>query len=493
MLLIELDPKDGRPAYLQIRDRIVEMVDLGALSPGDRLPPTRVLAETAGVHRSTVIRAYDEIRALGYLDSRPGSYTTVRHRARPPATSAGATAINSNPIVDWSAVAKASTGDRHIRSMSSLQRHDDSELIDFEQLTADPALAPTDTLRSCLRQVMSDSGSDALGYADPVGWPPLRSAIAARLQSHGVAVGEDEILVTNGAQGAIDLALRFLVRNGDTVAVEAPTYGMLHPLLALHGARTVEIPMTADGMDLDRLGDALERHSPRVVYSMPNFHNPTGITTDQRHRERLLGLCEHHRTPIIEDGFEEEMKYSGRAVLPVKSMDSGGIVLYVGTFSKVVFPGFRVGWIAAHLQAIERLSAIQHASNLATTSVAQATAERFCRRGDFELHLRRIHRIYRRRMQALLDGLDRHLPPTVRWTRPVGGYTAWLTLPSPVADELAICDRLDRAGVRAAPGCRFYATPPKHAHLRLSIACIDEKAIKEGSRRLGRVLSDLES
>lgn len=491
MLLIELEPKDDRPAYLQIRDRIVELVDRGALEPGDRLPPSRILAETIGVHRSTVVRAYDEIRALGYLDSRPGSYTTVRRRARPPATLAGVTTAKNDPIVDWAAVARASTGDRHIRSLPAFPGPEETALIDFEQLTADPTLAPTNTLRSCLRQVMSDSGSGPLEYADPAGWPPLRSAIAARLRSHGVAVGDDEILVTNGAQGAIDLALRLLVRPGDAVAVEAPTYGMLHPLLALHGAKAVEIPMTDDGMDLDRLAEALERHSIRVVYTMPNFHNPTGITTDQHHRERLLKICERHRAPIIEDGFEEEMKYSGRAVLPVKSMDSGGIVLYIGTFSKVVFPGLRVGWIAAPHQAIVRLSAIQHASSLATASVAQATAERFCRRGDFELHLRRIHRIYRRRMQVMLDGLGRHLPSDIDWTRPVGGYTLWLTLPDPIEAEDNIVQALLDAGVRVAPGRPYYATPPRHAHLRLCIACVNEEDIKEGCHRLGRVLSDL--
>jgi len=490
MLLIELDPQDDRPAYLQIRDCIVDLVDCGGLTPGDRLPPSRILAETVGVHRSTVVRAYDEIRALGYLDSRPGSYTTIRHRARPPATSSGAATVETDPILDWAAAARGSTGVRHLCSMQTSSGHNESELIDFDQLTADPTLAPIDTLRSCLRQVMSDSGSVALEYADPAGWPPLRSAIAARLRSHGVAVGDDEILVTNGAQGAIDLALRLLVRSGDTVAVEAPTYGMLHPLLSLHGAKALEIPMTDDGMDLDRLAEALECHSPRVVYTMPNFHNPTGITTDQHHRERLIDLCESQRTPILEDGFEEEMKYSGRAVLPLKSMDSGGIVLYVGTFSKVVFPGFRVGWIAAPHEAIERLSAIQHASNLAASTITQATAERFCRRGDFELHLRRIHRIYRRRMQVMHDKLDRHLPPDVDWTRPNGGYTLWLTLPDPVEAEEDIVGTLLDAGVRVAPGRPYYATPPRSAHLRLCIACVDEESIRKGCRRLGLVLHD---
>lgn len=491
MLLFELDPENPLPAYLQIRDTIVARVDDGTLLPGDTLPPTRVLAESLGVHRSTVIRAYDEIRALGYLESRPGSYTTVRRRA-PLATEPGATLESESPtFINWARASRSLPIEPPPFDQPANLEESADRPIDLERLAADPALAPTEELRRCMKHLMSRTGSEVLDYAHPAGWLPLRETIASRLRAHGVSVGVDEILITNGAQQGIDLALRLLVRPGDRVVVEVPTYGMLHPLLQLHGARPTEITMTEHGMDLDRLEDELERRQPRLVYTMPNFHNPTGITTRQPHRERLLALCEKWKIPILEDGFEEEMKYFGKAVLPIKSMDHRRLVLYVGTCSKVVFPGFRVGWIAADRTAIERLTSIQHVTSLAANTIAQATAARFFQRGEFESYLRRIHRVYRRRMQILLDGLEASLPRDVQWTRPQGGYTAWLTLPSPVADEPTICDRLDRAGVRAAPGCRFYATPPKHAHLRLSIACIDEEAIKEGCRRIGRVLGGL--
>jgi DNA-binding transcriptional MocR family regulator len=171
-------------------------------------------------------------------------------------------------------------------------------------------------------------------------------------------------------------------------------------------------------------------------------------------------------------------------------MDRHGTVLYVGTFSKVVFPGLRVGWIAAPKTAIEVLTSIQHASCLAASTLAQAGAERFCRGGDFEAYLRRIHRIYRRRMQVMQEALTQQLPTTVQWTRPVGGYTLWLTLPGTVEDESDWCERLARAGVRTAPGSRFYGRKPSRGHLRLSIACVDEEQIREGCRRMGEVLAE---
>jgi GntR family transcriptional regulator/MocR family aminotransferase len=191
----------------------------------------------------------------------------------------------------------------------------------------------------------------------------------------------------------------------------------------------------------------------------------------------------------VEDGFEEEMKYFGQAVLPVKSMDSQGIVLYVGTLSKVVFPGLRVGWIAAPREAIMRLADIQHTSCIAGNTLAQAAAARFCTGGEFEAYLRRIHRVYRRRMQALLRALDGHMPAGVTWTRPSGGYTVWLTLPEVDGSERDVVERITAAGVKVGPGRRYFAHPPATLHLRLSIACVDEEHIENGCRRLGRALA----
>jgi DNA-binding transcriptional MocR family regulator len=491
MLLLTIDRASGLPAYRQIGERIVSLVDEGALRPGDRLPPTRVLGATLGVHRSTVVRAYDELRALGYLESRTGSYSTIRRRERPPTTlHADRTAEERSPI-NWRTVVRPSIRALHAHAaMATIKAPPPRDVIDLDRLSADPTLAPDDDLRRCLKSVLVRTGGAALDYANAAGWRPLREVIAARMCSHGVAVSPDEVLITAGAQHALDLLLRYLTSAGDRMVVEAPTYGMAHSLLRLHDIEPAEVPLLDDGIDLDRLTRVLKRgRRPKLVYTMPNFHNPTGITTDQQHRERLLLLCEEHRIPLVEDGFEEEMKYFGQAVLPVKSMDSRGIVLYVGTFSKVVFPGLRVGWIAAPREAIERLTDIQHASCIAGNTLAQAAVARFCTGGGFEAYLRRIHRVYRRRMQTLLRGLEVHMPDGVTWTRPSGGYTTWLTLRKVGMSESDLVEKITAAGVIVGPGCRYFARPPAALHLRLSIACADEKRIEKGCRRLGRALA----
>ena len=496
MLLLTIDRTSGVPAFRQICDRIVALVDEGGLRPGDRLPPTRLLGVSIGLHRSTVVRAYNELRALGYLESQAGSYSTIRRRERPPTTLRAASDRPDASLIDWNAATRPAIRALHAHAaMETVKAKPPRDVIDLDRLSADPSLAPDADLRSCIKSVLVRAKGAALDYADAAGWRPLRDLVATRLRSHGIGVSSDEILITAGAQQALDLLLRYLTSPGDRIVVEAPTYGMAHSLLKLHGLEPVEVAVLDDGMDLDRLQQVLRRvrRRPKLVYTIPNFHNPTGITTDQQHRERLLVLCEEHRIPVVEDGFEEEMKYFGQTVLPLKSMDSRGIVLYVGTFSKVVFPGLRVGWIAGPREAISRLTDIQHASCIAGNTLAQAAAARFCTGGDFEAYLRRVHRVYRRRMQALTGGLEKHMPEGVHWTRPRGGYTAWLTLPEASGPESKLVEKLAAEGVKVGPGCRFYALPPSAPHLRLSIACATEERIESGCLRLGRVLAALPS
>lgn len=491
MLLVPIDRASTTPVFRQICDRIAEMVEEGTLGPGDRIPPTRVLAHRLAVHRSTVVRAFDELRALGYIEATAGSYTTVRRRTRWPRARVQNDAHPAGPGLDWDS--RTATGARAVLGHPAMELSRDTvdhNAIDFEHLSADPKLAPTEEMRRCLKQTLLQGGNRALDYSDPAGWHPLRQVIATRLGHHGIAVSPEEVLITGGAQQALDLILRLLTERGDRVVVESPTYGMAHALFRLHGVQPLEIPMTREGMDLSRLEGVLSRERPRFVFTMPNFQNPTGITTSQLHREHLLTACERHGVPIVEDGFEEEMKYFGQAVLPVKSMDVNGIVLYVGTFSKVVFPGLRLGWIAASRSVIDALTQILHASCLCGNSLSQAAAARFVAGGAYELYLRRVHRVYRKRMQTMMAALESHLPEECQWPVPEGGYTAWLSAPGAQWSEAEISAALARAGVLAAEGRRFFLSPPQAPHFRLSISQTDEEQIEEGCRRLGRVFRE---
>jgi DNA-binding transcriptional MocR family regulator len=295
--------------------------------------------------------------------------------------------------------------------------------------------------------------------------------------------------VTNGAQQALDLLIRVFGRPGRSVVIEAPTYSLIIPLLRLNGAAATAVPMREDGMDLDRLSKVFEKNNVAFVYTMPNFQNPTGITTGHDHRARLLGLCRARRVPIVEDGFEEDMKYYGKVDLPIKSMDLGNVVIYVGTFSKALFPGLRVGWIAADRDCIRRLTAVKRLTDLTSNHLAQVFMHRFCEEGHYDKHLRRLHRAYRKRLDLTLQTMRETFPNSVTWTEPPGGYILWVKMPKRLS-RAELEAFLEPYGVIVSAGQNYFLGAAPSEHFRLCIARTDEVEIREGVGRLGRALRD---
>lgn len=468
MLLPKLDPESPLPLYRQIAKQLAAHIAAGTLAAGEELPSTRRLARQLAINRSTVCRAYGELLASGHLASRVGGKTTVRaplaraerHEAPPPARAGEARQVGA--------------GD-----------------IDFRPLSPDPRLAPLDALRRAFNAALSDEGEALLDYGDPRGYAPLRAWIATRMAGLGAPRSSNEILLCNGVQHALDLLLRSRVKPGDTVFVEDPGYSALLPLLARHGARAVGIPVREDGLDLAALSRALAATRPSLIYTMPNFQNPTGITTGIAQREALVALARAHAVPLVEDGFSEELKYFGRAVPPLAALDSGETVIHLGTFSKLLSPGLRVGWIAAPAAQIDALAALRRDTELCGNPLAQAALHRFCRSGALDRLLRRLHAEYRRRMQCLLRAARIHLPAAgVRTTHPQGGFVFWFELDLPSEREVELLDAFAAAGVWLTPG-----TPSRVGHsaqqrcaFRLSIARCDEVAIATGLQRIGAVL-----
>ena len=483
MRVLKLDPTTRVPMFSQIVNQVIAQVDSGDLRLGDRLPASRRLAEDLGINRSTVVRAYQELWSLGYIETRPGGYSTVRARLQ----MAELPGSDRKGIIDWRQFAENAqvpVTDPHPVS--------DSGLIDFSRLVPDERLYPTEPFRLSLNRVMRREGKRLLGYGDPLGYPGLRRYIAKRMRLHGVSVAPEQVMLTTGSQNAIELILKLMTRRGSAIAVESPTYSAVLPLLRYHGLSVLGTPMKEDGPDLDVLEQIFRKASPALFYTIPNFHNPTGITTGQTHRERLLELARKHRIPLLEDGFEEEMKYFGRGVLPIKSMDRDGLVIYVGSFSKVLFPGIRVGWVAADHACITQLADLRRATQLTGSPLIQAGLAEFCESGEYDRHIGRIHRDFRKRMQTALRSL-RQLPETadrLTWTQPSGGYTLWLKVHDRKRSEQEWISCFTRAGVKLAPGSGHFNGEPDGVYFRLSIAERNEVEIREGLRRMGIALQE---
>jgi DNA-binding transcriptional MocR family regulator len=488
---LNLNRESKTPLFKQIQIQLQELIDNSVVEPGYRLPPTRSLAERLGVHRSTVCKAYEELWALGYLESRPGSYSTVRKK---PKLATHTQKSDTKPFA-WERVftPKADTVYRwYAKSKSHTIQPGSSDAINFSTLDMDRRLFPVDDFRKCMNRVLAVDGENLLVYGECEGYRPLREYIAHRLRIHGISVSWEEILITHGAQNGFDLILKLMTTPGCRVLVESPTYSLVLPMLIYYQAETVGIPMQETGMNLRRLESELKKEKPAFVYTIPNFHNPTGITTTQVHRERLLSLCEKYGVPLVEDAFEEEMKYFGKVALPVKSMDNSQIVLYLGTFSKVLFPGLRIGYIAANRECIRRLTAIKRYSDLSTSNMIQAALAEFCRKGSYDIHIKRMHRIFRKRMQKALDALKAHIThKKVAWTEPSGGYLVWLLLKDVHTDEENLHRIFLENGVLTAPGDVFFPNGEKDKYCRLSISTLNEEEIEEGAKRLGKAIEHI--
>jgi len=483
-MLLRLDEKDRSPKGRQIVDRIQRMIQEGYLKQGESLPSTRRLGEDLGLHRSTIATAYQELWALGWLTLRPGALPRVRTRGELVAPS-----TSPDLLFDWAERLVIPEG--VLEPQRPVEANDG--FLSFSSLGMDPRLIPIDAIGRSLQAALRRRGAQILEYGDPAGLQTFRECLAHRMGQHGLRVGPEEILVTHGAQHALDLTLRGLARPGDRVLVEAPTYDKMLKLLAWHQVTPVAIPEDEHGLDLDALGRLIHAQKPVLLYTMPSFQNPSGRCLPQAQREGLLNLCERVRLPILEDGFEEDMKYFGRPMLPLKSMDRTGLVLYAGTFSKVLSPGLRLGWLAGSQSCLGPLTALRRTGDMGPSPLLQAGLEDFIEKGHLDHHLARLHRAFRRRMETALAALRRELPPSLAtWEAPTGGYLIWLALRG-IPESLDLEKALSAFGIGVRQGHRFFAKPePSQTFLRLSISNLNETEITEGMARLGAGLRALQ-
>jgi GntR family transcriptional regulator/MocR family aminotransferase len=480
-MLIPLERGGREPVFRQIVEYLRRAIGAGRLAAGARLPAIRELARSLGVNRETVAAAYRELAVRGLVESgvgrgtfvlAPGSATPLgvggggaERRFAPRLARAAEAAAAAGPRVDYAAPASA---------------------IHLERLVPDASLCPVDEFRRTLDRALRSQASRMLEYGDPRGDESLRRALVERFAHSGIEADADDILITAGSTQGFALAARLLCEPGDAVAVESPTYGSACTSLVAHGLRPEPVGVGRDGLDLAELDALLARGGVRLVYTMPTFHNPLGTTTSLEHRRALLELCARHGVPILEDDFEKDLRVRGRPVPPLRALDPSGLVLYLGTFSKSLFPSARVGWLLLSKRLASAGLALKRATDLATSALVQTALADFLASGAYERHLRRVRRALEERLDTAFQALERHLPDGSSFTRPDGGYVLWVTLPEAI-DSLALHAAAKAAGVVYTPGQLFFPDGRRTSSLRLSLAQAEPAEIERGIRALGEV------
>ncbi len=463
------------PVYRQIADHIRSEIESGELAPGSRLPPIRTLASDIGVNRDTVALAYEELASAGLLESVVGRGTFVR------GSGVGAAVA---PVE----VSLARNVENLLAFENARPRFGEgTDVVPLHSLIPDPAFYPVDAFRRCLNRVLSRGGAELLQYGAPQGHAGLREVIAERFEAIGCRLGADEIVLCHGASQGISLALRLFAQPGDSVAVEMPTYHNLLSTLVALGLRATPVQLGPDGPDLEQLERSLSRQDVKAFYTIPTFHNPMGITTSTSARRQLLDVAGRCGVPVIEDGFEMDLRCAGREVPPLAALDPHGLVVHLSSFSKSLFPGVRVGSITAQGRALEGLLALKHSTDLSDAMPLQAALEEFVRSGEYDRHLGRMRRMLRSRTKAILAALEQEMPDGTTWTEPEGGYQVWLELGFDVDTRDLLADAA-REGVLFAPGSQFFTDRGPSRGLRLTLAQANEDEIRRGVAILGEVI-----
>jgi 2-aminoadipate transaminase len=376
-------------------------------------------------------------------------------------------------------------------------------MISFAGGLPDPDTFPVEGFASCA-DVLSRDGRTVLQYGASEGYPPLRDAILQMMETRlGYSPGSDELLVTSGSQQAVDLMGRALLDPGDVAIVDSPTYpGTLH-CLRNAGARFALVPSDADGMLVDRLVDIVDRaqsatgRRPKLIYTVPDFNNPSGACMSLERRRRLVELAGELEIPVFEDDPYGRLRFTGEPLPTLKSLAGGAPhVVYASSFSKVLAPGVRVAWTVAAPQLIRSMVLMRQGEDLCTSTVTQALVAEYCARGLLEEHLGVIVSAYERKSGLMQAALERHIPTgAATWHRPAGGFFFWLELAA--GDAKSVFDRAVAASVAFVPGTAFYpdsadqvgGTLSGERFARLCFTYADAAAIDEGCQRLGSALS----
>jgi GntR family transcriptional regulator/MocR family aminotransferase len=468
---------DGRPIYQQIAEGIRGEVAAERLRPGERLPTIRELARRLGVNRDTVALAYEALAATGVVEASVGRGTFVADGAGP----------REVPRAEGPALSRLA--ERLLELERARPRFGSANgAAPLHTLVPDPGLYPSEDFRRVLNRVLGEAGPDLLLYGEPQGHPRMREVLAARLAEAGIRVGADELVLCNGASQGISLAVRLFAGPEDVVALEEPTYQNALAAVAGLGLRTAPIPMREAGLDLAVLDRTLARPEVRVLYTIPSFHNPLGVTTALGHRRALLEIAARHGKPVIEDGYEQDLRFEGRPVPPLAALDAAGLVVHLHSFSKSLFPGVRVGAVVARGRLVDALLALKRATDLSDAMPLQAALAEFVASGAYDRHLGRLRRVLRARRDALCETLARELPRAPVFARPEGGTQLWVDLGGGIDTSDLLADAIG-AGVLFAPGSQFYADGRPSSALRLAFAMADEAAIRRGVGALGRLVA----
>jgi GntR family transcriptional regulator/MocR family aminotransferase len=476
---VDIDRAAALPPFLQIARSLAADIQQGRLRPGDRLPGSRRLAESLQVHRNTVLAALAELMSEGWIETAPGRGTFVTRTIVNP--SHRRSARRPAPRIELPAAVPFALPDPPLEYRPPPLP---PGTLFLSGGAPDLRLVPAKTIGRAYRRVLTLRGTDLLGYGEPEGYAGLRAALASILASNRrLLVRPGDILVTRGSQMAVTLAARALLRPGDAVAVEEFGYRPAWEAFRAAGATVIPVPIDHDGINIDALKQIVSDTPVRVIYVTPHHQYPTTVTLKAARRLALLELARTRGIPIIEDDYDHEFHYDGRPVLPLASTDHGGLVVYIGTLSKVLAPSLRIGYLVASAPVLKSACAIRSLLDIQGDRATEAAVATLIEDGELERHVARVRRVYADRREILATSLKRTFGDEVAFNLPAGGMALWVQFCMPVdVDEWA--NRCAQHGVRWYPGRQYAFDGKSKPFARFIFAGLNERELPEAVKRM---------
>ncbi len=472
-----LDRRSHVPLPQQLVLAMAEEIRRGRLAPGSAVPGSRTLAKSLGVHRNTVVAAFEELLTQGWLETTRASHTRV---------------TRSLPITDTAAPARTGTMGFTLRPYASSARAFEAVprgVLDFTGGLPDARLFPSELLGRAYRRSLTRSKGRLLEFGSPAGDPLLRERLAAMLAARrGLAVTADDLLITRGSQLALHLLALALVRPGDVVAVESPGYPSAREAFSLLGARLLPVAVDSEGLDVAALARAVRHTRIRALYVTPHHQDPTTVTLSARRRLALLALARRHRFAVIEADYDYEFQFDGSPVLPMASADPHGVVVYVGTLSKALAPGLRMGFVIAPAPLRSALLAVRgQVDRQGDLGLEHAVAE-LLEDGEILRHSLRARRVFHARRDLLASLLRTHLGGALTFDVPRGGLALWARVDDGI-DVEAWAKRSLAKGVRFFTGRQYQPNGRALPFVRLGFGHLDEAELRTAVKRIS-VLRD---
>lgn len=477
---IKLNKDLDIPLYMQLFNIISSMIDKGTLLSQTKLPSVRQMSSLLKINTITVVNCYKQLELRNYVYAKKSSGTYV---------SAVIPSVNKKNCIGKNVILDEIYPGDDISILNDGKTKFNENTINFASATPSSNLFPVEDFKLALNEVLDRDMGNAFNYQDSQGYQPLRSSITSLLKTHNVNCSKDGVIIISGAQQGIDIISKTLLKDGDYVITESPTYRGAVAVFNSRRAVVIDVDLEEDGPNLNLLEYHLKTHHPKLIYTIPTFQNPTGISYSKSKREQLVMLAKKYDTYIIEDDYVSELDFENKDFKSIMSYDKSDRVIYLKSFSKIFMPGLRFGFMVVPPHLKKHILGAKHATDISTSGLIQRAFDLYIRKGLWDKHFHTMYDTYKNRYAKFVNTLDANKTEHFAYKKPGGGLNIWVTLPYGYMVN-SLLEYTASNNIVFAPGRIFYSSSPANLNnIRLSFAAVEEDKIEIGVEKLCKLIS----